>query len=251
MLETFSPGKLENRQLDKRAIHWHTEIPPFPLQGEAQHQPKLDETAANSHLAVEPCRKQKQNSDFLCCQHLGFALWFPSVLSKQENDLLFMSFFFKWNTWSTSFWGAKIILAELSKSSRGCWGCWCRTDWETHLQMLSFKAKNWKLKKKKEQNHEKKTPQPSQKTAKRKATLQLLYSVGCFWWNPFWLKQHNPFSFPGVSQVWWGTALGSVGTYLFFCILYCVWIQKIDRRNTFRSPGEPESIFSQTLPCSQ
>lgn len=110
------------------------------------------------------------------------------------------------------------------------------------------RTENWK--KKKNKTTKKNTPQPSQKTAKRKATLQLLYLVGCFWWNPFWLKQHNPCSFPGVSQVWWGTALGSVGMYLFFCILYCVWIQKIDRRNTFRSPGEPESIFSQTLPCS-
>lgn len=181
MLETFSPGKLENRQLDKRAIHWHTEIPPFPLQGEAQHQPKLDETAANSHLAVEPCRKQKQNRDFLCCQHLGFALWFPSVLSKQENDLLFMSFFFKWNTWSTSFWGAKIILAELSKSSRGCWGCWCRTDWETHLQMLSFKAKNWKLKKKKKSKTTKKNhPNRPKKQQKEKQLCSCFTRLGVF-----------------------------------------------------------------------
>lgn len=31
------------------------------------------------------------------------------------------------------------------------------------------------------------------------------------------------FPFHGDSQAWWGTALGSEGISLFFCILYCLW----------------------------
>lgn len=101
-----------------------------------------------------------------------------------------------------SFWGAKIILAELSKSSRGCWGCWCRTDWETHLQMLSFKAKNWKLKKKKRAKPRKKTTPTVPKNSKKKSNFAAALLGWLFLVKSFLAEAAQPlflpWGFPGV-----------------------------------------------------
>lgn len=99
------------------------------------------------------------------------------------------------------------------------------------------------------------TEQKLKQTNKKSSTKKNNFAaalLGYFWWNPFLLKQHDPFSFHGVSQAWWGNCIWLQGNVfvLVFVNMICLLAflsNAANASNLFLFSREPESAVWQAV----